>query len=80
MSLNHSTNLRILFLKITQLSPWEMGLLFGHFFASFTVFVRYHFCGSHICLFRVEVLSCAIFVRYHYFQMALKGAIFVGCV
>ena len=23
---------------------------------------------------------CAIFVRHHYFQMALKGTIFVGCI
>ena len=64
-------------LKITQLSPWQITS--GYFFARCAIFVRHHFfCGCHICLFQVEYLSCLIFVRCHYFQMVLKGAIFVG--
>ena len=66
-------------LKITQAQSLA-NITFGHFFARCAIFVRHHFCGYHMCLFQVEYLPCAIFVRCHYFQMTLKGAIFVGFI
>ena len=51
-----------------------------HNFLARVRFLRHHFLGCHICLFQVEYFSCAIFVRWHYFQITLKSAIFVGCI
>ena len=67
-------------LKITQFScPWQIN--FGHFLLLHKVCLLWGtiFCGCHICLFQVEYLSCAIFIRCHYFQMALKCLNFVVC-
>ena len=57
-------------LKITHLSPW-----LGIFSQGVPVFWGTIFCACHICLFQVEYLPCAIFVRCH-FQMTLKGVFF----
>ena len=77
-SYNHESYKNFL-LKITQLSPWQ--ITFGQFLQGVPFLPGTNFCGCHICLFQVEYLSCAIVVRCrHYFQMALKGAIFVECV
>ena len=65
-------------LKITQLSPWQ--ITFGHFFARCAIFVRHHFLWVSYLPIAGGVFSCAIFVRCHYFQIALKGAIFIGCI
>ena len=46
--------------KFTQLSLWA-------FFTTCTILIRHHFLGCHICLFQVEYLPCAIFVRCHCF-------------
>ena len=62
--------------KITQLSRQE--ITFGSFLARCVIFVKHHFCGCRICLPQVEHLSCAIFVRYHYFHMALRGTFSAG--
>ena len=76
---NKSTHL---ILKINQLSR-PRQITFGHIFELHKIVPFLQgtvFCGYHICVLQVEYLSCVIFVRCHYFQIALKGAIFVMCI
>ena len=68
--------------EITQLSR-PCQITFGHLFELHKIVPFLQgtvFCGYHICLLQVAYLSYAVFVRCHYFQIALKCAIFVMCI
>ena len=64
-------------LNITQIT-WQIS--FGHFFTRCATFARHHFLwlGSYLSILGgvFDMCHCC---KWHYFQMALRGAISAGC-